>query len=91
MQIYLAGPFEVVERIGEINYRVRQPGNRKLDQIYQNVKLLKRWHPRDMMLCCRTQGESNYSPQEKVKLSPDLNPQQRQEVVELVDPNKDIT
>ncbi len=37
------GPYEVVERTGPVNYRVRQPGGRKVQQIY-HVNLLKPWH-----------------------------------------------
>ncbi len=37
------GPYEVVERTGPVNYRVRQPGRRKGQQIY-HVNLLKPWH-----------------------------------------------
>ena len=28
------GPFEVIERVGKANYKVRQPGKRKGEQIY---------------------------------------------------------
>ncbi len=36
-------PYEVVERTGPVNYRVCQPGRRKVQQIY-HVNLLKPWH-----------------------------------------------
>ena len=36
------GPYEVVERVGEVNYRVRQPGRRKPTQLY-HVNILKQW------------------------------------------------
>ena len=36
------GPYEVVDRVGEVNYRVRQPGRRKPTQLY-HVNLLKQW------------------------------------------------
>ena len=36
------GPYEVVEREGEVNYRVRQPGRRKPTQLY-HVNILKQW------------------------------------------------
>lgn len=37
------GPYEIVERMGPVNYRVRQPGRRKGQQIY-HINLLKPWH-----------------------------------------------
>ena len=36
------GPYEVVDQVGEVNYRVRQPGRRKPTQLY-HVNLLKQW------------------------------------------------
>uniref|UniRef100_A0A8C5PVR5 Integrase catalytic domain-containing protein n=1 Tax=Leptobrachium leishanense TaxID=445787 RepID=A0A8C5PVR5_9ANUR len=39
------GPYEVVEQIGEVNYRVHQPGKWKPYQIY-HVNLLKPWKDR---------------------------------------------
>ena len=36
------GPYEVVDRVGEVNYRVRQPGRRKPTQLY-HINLLKQW------------------------------------------------
>lgn len=36
------GPYTVVERVGPVNYRVRQPGRRRVEQLY-HVNLLKRW------------------------------------------------
>uniref|UniRef100_A0A8C5PIZ8 Integrase catalytic domain-containing protein n=1 Tax=Leptobrachium leishanense TaxID=445787 RepID=A0A8C5PIZ8_9ANUR len=39
------GPFEVIERVGEVNYKIHQPGKRKPEQIY-HVNLLKPWKDR---------------------------------------------
>ena len=36
------GPYEVMEQVGSVNYRVRQPGRRKPTQLY-HVNLLKQW------------------------------------------------
>ncbi|XP_073727643.1 uncharacterized protein [Misgurnus anguillicaudatus] len=83
------GPFEVIERVGEVNYRVKQTGKRKPDQIY-HVNLLKRWHPREVMMCSLSPSKPSDPPREEVRVSPDLNPQQKQEVLELVDRNKDV-
>lgn len=39
------GPFEVIERVGEVNYKIYQPGKRKPKQIY-HINLLKPWKDR---------------------------------------------
>ncbi len=39
------GPYTVVERVGPVTYRVRQPGRRRVEQIY-HVNLLKKWMAR---------------------------------------------
>lgn len=36
------GPYTVVEWMGPVNYRLRQPGRRKKEQLY-HINLLKRW------------------------------------------------
>ncbi|KAI2644823.1 Transposon Ty3-I Gag-Pol polyprotein [Labeo rohita] len=36
------GPYTVIEWVGPVNYRLRQPGKRQEEQLY-HVKLLKRW------------------------------------------------
>ncbi|KAI2667015.1 Retrovirus-related Pol polyprotein from transposon 17.6 [Labeo rohita] len=36
------GPYTVIERIGPVTYRLRQPGRRREEQLY-HVNLLKRW------------------------------------------------
>ena len=38
------GPYDIIDRVGDVNYRVRQPGRRKAIQIY-HINLLKRWQP----------------------------------------------
>ena len=44
---------EVVEAVGPVNYKVRQPGRRKPTQVY-HVNLLKQWRGEDGSWCCRT-------------------------------------
>jgi hypothetical protein len=39
------GPYEVIEKLGSVNYRVRQLGRQIPQQIY-HVNLLKSWHER---------------------------------------------
>ncbi|KAL1274384.1 hypothetical protein QQF64_027198 [Cirrhinus molitorella] len=36
------GPYTVIERIGPVTYRLRQPGKRREEQLY-HINLLKRW------------------------------------------------
>ena len=36
------GPYKVVDRVGEVNYRVRQPGRCKPTQLY-HINFLKQW------------------------------------------------
>ncbi|XP_050984340.1 uncharacterized protein LOC127176618 isoform X2 [Labeo rohita] len=36
------GPYTVLERIGPVTYRLRQPGRRRTDQLY-HINLLKKW------------------------------------------------
>ncbi|XP_073784003.1 uncharacterized protein [Danio rerio] len=36
------GPYTVVERVGPVNYRVRQPGRRREEQLY-HINLMKKW------------------------------------------------
>ncbi len=36
------GPYTVLERIGPVTYRIRQPGRRRTEQLY-HVNLLKKW------------------------------------------------
>ena len=43
------GPYEVIERMGEVNYRVRRPGRRQETKMY-HVNLLKRWVAHEALL-----------------------------------------
>uniref|UniRef100_A0A9J8D001 Gypsy retrotransposon integrase-like protein 1 n=1 Tax=Cyprinus carpio carpio TaxID=630221 RepID=A0A9J8D001_CYPCA len=36
------GPYSVVERVGPVTYRLRQPGRRQAEQLY-HINLLKKW------------------------------------------------
>ena len=83
------GPYEVVEAVGPVNYRVRQPGRRKPTQLY-HINLLKQWRgsgdppvPPPLALMART-------PSPDVPMGTDLSPAQRQEVSELVLQNRDV-
>ena len=47
------GPYDIIDRVGDVNYRVRQPERRKAVQLY-HINLPKRWQqqtaPRDPAL-----------------------------------------
>ena len=82
------GPYEVLEKVGEVNYRVRQPGRRSPTQIY-HVNLLKKWNARDVLCSIPPKATSETGPA-KVPLGEQLSPAQRQELMELVDQNQDV-
>jgi hypothetical protein len=79
------GPYKVIENLGPVNYRVRQPGRRKPQQIY-NVKLLKKWHERTA-LAVLWSGPRTPTVPVVVPNNEDLDPAQKQELRELVDRN----
>ncbi|XP_063054453.1 uncharacterized protein LOC134448729 [Engraulis encrasicolus] len=83
------GPYEVIERVGQVNYKVRQPDKRKHEQIY-HVNLLKKWHAREALLSCLPPTESMEPAREEVQVGPGLSPHQRQMTLELVDRNRDV-
>lgn len=59
------GPYEIIERVGEVNYRVRQPGRRKVEQTY-HVNLLKNWHSAEVLLSSLPPKDSGAPPREDV-------------------------
>lgn len=79
------GPYEVVEKLGPVNYRVRQPGRRKPQQIY-HVNLLKKWHERTALAVLWSVPRTPTVPVE-VPSNEDLDPAQKQELRELIDWN----
>ncbi|KAG5261141.1 hypothetical protein AALO_G00300500 [Alosa alosa] len=83
------GPYEVIERVGEVNYKVRQLDKRKPEQIY-HVNLLKKWHAREALFSCLPPTETKEPGREEVQVGPSLSPHQRQMALELVDRNRDV-
>ena len=81
-------PYEVLEKVGEVNYRVRQPGRRSPTQIY-HVNLLKKWNARDVLCSIPPKATSETGPA-KVPLGEQLSPAQRQELMELIDQHQDV-
>ena len=83
------GPYEVVERVGEVNYRVRQPGRRKPTQIY-HINILKQWRgggepPDPAPLALATQRQIP-----EVPAGEDLSPAQKQDLDHLVMQHRDV-
>ena len=83
------GPYEVVERVGEVNYRVRQPGRRKPTQLY-HVNILKQWKeggnppgPAPLGLVARRGVPV-------VPVGEDLSPDQKQDLADLVLQHQDV-
>ena len=83
------GPYEVEEKVGPVNYKVKQPGRRKGKEIY-HVNILKRWHeaeprpPLALLTCDFPQG----SP--PVPIGEELSPPQVQDLKELISRSTDI-
>ncbi|XP_072769033.1 neuromast-expressed gpi-anchored lymphocyte antigen 6, partial [Nerophis lumbriciformis] len=82
------GPYEVIERMGPVNYKVNQPGRRKGHQIY-HVNILNKWHAAEPLPS--TAFLTAHSPQTTppVPIGEDLSPSQKQEVKELLGRNQD--
>ena len=83
------GPYEVVEKVGAVNYKVRQPGRRKGTQLY-HVNILKKWFSRDddvpLPALMATVFPQALPP---VPIGEDLAPDQVQDVKELLGRNRD--
>ena len=79
----------MVDRVGEVNYRVRQPGRRKPTQVY-HVNLLKQWKvgttppsPAPLVLTAR-KGIPD------VPMGDDLSPAQKQDLSDVVLQHQDV-
>ena len=81
------GPYEIVERIGEVNYRLQQPGRRKPTQLY-HVNLLKPW--RSPSSPHVNQVFYTQQPLPDVPVGELLGPSQRQDLSELVLQHQDV-
>lgn len=83
------GPYEVLEKVGEVNYRVRQPGRRHLTQIY-HVNLLKKWNARDVLYSISPKKATTETKPAEVPLGEQLSQAQQQELTEFVGRNQDV-
>jgi len=74
------GPYEVIEKVGTVNYRMRQPGRRHPTKVY-HVNLLKKWVARDALLClCSPQQDRKTEPVD-VPMGEQLTPNQQQDLL----------
>ncbi|XP_061098630.1 uncharacterized protein LOC133128839 [Conger conger] len=83
------GPYEVVERTGPVNYRVRQPGRRHRLQIY-HVNLMKRWHEPPPAPTPVLSAQWVPPPTPDVSIGEQLSSRQQQALRELVNRSRDI-
>ena len=82
------GPYEIVGKVGPVNYKVQQVGRRKEHQIY-HVNILKKWHPPIPVVLPALL--TNVSPPAipAVPMGEDLSPEQTQDMRELLTRNRD--
>ncbi len=78
------GPYTVVERVGLVTYRVRQPGRRRVEQIY-HINLLKKWMAWPEELAAFTQSQPPV-----VDVDPQLSGSQKTELEHLVSHFSDV-
>ncbi|XP_037745412.1 zinc finger and SCAN domain-containing protein 16-like [Chelonia mydas] len=83
------GPYEIVKAIGEVDYKVRKPDHRRPEQIY-HINLLKPWHDRETCLVMRGAPTQTDDPQGQVKISSESTPEQRTEVIDMIQRNQDV-
>ncbi len=77
------GLYEVVERVGPVNYKIRQLGCRRIYQIY-HVNLLKKWYePERCLISTLLSQVLSHGPVE-VEMGAQLTPTQKQDLQELV-------
>ncbi|KAM9149397.1 carbohydrate sulfotransferase 9-like [Pangshura tecta] len=83
------GPYEVIEAIGEVDYKVRQPGCWKLEQIY-HINLLKPWQDREAPVVALGAPSPTSNQPDLVRISSELILEQRSEVISLIERNQDV-
>lgn len=83
------GPYEVVERVSPVNYKVRQVGRRQSTQTY-HVNLLKRWYePSQVPVQALSTNLSPWGLPE-VPMGNQLSHHQVQVLMELLSRNRDV-
>ncbi|KAJ8364561.1 hypothetical protein SKAU_G00133920 [Synaphobranchus kaupii] len=83
------GPYEVIEKVGTVNYRVRQPGRRPPTKVY-HVNLLKKWVAREVLFSLTPPQVAVKTEPVQVPMGEQLTPSQRQDLQDLVNQNRDV-
>ena len=83
------GPYEIVEKVSTVNYKVRQLGRRKPLQVY-HVNLLKKWHDPVLPSMFSPSVPTLPSPPPEIPVGPQLAPAQRQDLAELIGRSCDV-
>ncbi|KAJ8353788.1 hypothetical protein SKAU_G00213550 [Synaphobranchus kaupii] len=83
------GPYEVIEKVGTVNYQVQQPGRRSPTKVY-HVNLLKKWVAREVLFSITTPQVAVKTEPVKVPMGEQLTPSQRQDLQDLVNRNRDV-
>ncbi|XP_056612851.1 protein NYNRIN-like [Triplophysa dalaica] len=78
------GPYTVVERVGPVNYSLRQPGCRREVQLY-HVNLLKRWMASPTQMAAFAETEAPV-----LQMGEHLSPVQKQDIQYLVSQFRDV-
>ncbi|KAJ8349850.1 hypothetical protein SKAU_G00249800 [Synaphobranchus kaupii] len=81
------GPYEVIEKVGTVNYRVRQPGRRPPTKVY-HVNLLKKWVAREVLFSIKSPQVAVKTEPVKVQMGEQLTPSERQDLQDLVNRNR---
>ncbi|XP_068121096.1 uncharacterized protein [Hyperolius riggenbachi] len=83
------GPYEIVEKMGDVNYKVHQPDKRKKIQIY-HVNLIKAWKDPLVSMAAERLSPSLQGGVPEVRVSGALSRPQAQEVKEFLLRNADV-
>lgn len=83
------GLFEIVKKVGKVNYKVHQPSKRKSYQIY-HVNLIKPWKNREVLTVSQKVQEDPDAPIRKVGIAKTPFPSQKQESRTFLQKNPDI-
>ncbi|KAJ8368734.1 hypothetical protein SKAU_G00087620 [Synaphobranchus kaupii] len=83
------GPYEVIEKVGTVNYRVRQPGRRPPTKVY-HVNLLTKWVAREVLFSLTPPQVAVKTESVQVPMGEQLTPSQQQDLQDLVNRNRDV-
>ncbi|KAL0152472.1 hypothetical protein M9458_052195 [Cirrhinus mrigala] len=78
------GPYTVIQKMGPVTYRLRQPGRRQTEQIY-HINLLKKWHGTRDQLAALSLTDPMV-----VDVNPQLSAAQKTELQHLVGQFQDV-